>query len=139
MTKNFCLLPFISQEPYIIWLSFMVSLCETMIAPDFFFIFSKFWFSGLLGPKWAEILSHISHGFHLWYSCVGDNILSDSASQKLYVIWLWLLVHMCKKMISAMFFIFSKFWFYSWRIKLGTFQYTNVIPTNLMKNMFIAK
>ena len=83
--------------------------------------------------------NHISHGFRLWYSCVGDNILSDSASQKLYVIWLWLLVHMCKKMISAMFFIFSKFWFCSWRIKLGIFQYTNVIPTNLMKNMFTAK
>ena len=83
--------------------------------------------------------NHISHGFRLWYSCVGDNILSDSASQKLYVIWLWLLVHMWKKMISAMFFIFSKFWFCSWRIKLGIFQYTNVIPTNLMKNMFTAK
>ena len=39
---------FISQEPYIIWLSFMVHLCKMMIYRDALFIFSKFWFFGLL-------------------------------------------------------------------------------------------
>ena len=47
--KKFCLLCFISQESYILWLSFMVHLCEIMIFPGIFFSFSKFWFSGLLG------------------------------------------------------------------------------------------
>ena len=39
----------ISQEPYIIWLSFMVHMCKMIISPEVFFIFSKFWFFGLLG------------------------------------------------------------------------------------------
>ena len=36
----------ISQEPYIIWLSFMVHLWKMIISPGVFFFFSKFWFSG---------------------------------------------------------------------------------------------
>ena len=74
-----------------------------MTSPDAFFIFSKFWFSRLLGgwgvgwrggyragngPNWQKNLSH-------------------SASQELYLIWFWFLVHTCKKMISpAIFFLF---------------------------------
>ena len=38
----------ISQEPYIIWSSFLI-LCKVMISPGVFFIFSKFWFFRLLG------------------------------------------------------------------------------------------
>ena len=42
------------------------------------------------GPNWQKILSH-------------------SISQKLYLMWLWFLVHMCKMMISwAIFFQFFK-------------------------------
>ena len=41
----------ISQEPYIIWLSFIVHMCKMMISPVIFLNFSKFWFSGLSG-KW---------------------------------------------------------------------------------------
>ena len=37
----------ISQEPYVIWSSFMVHMCN--ISPGTFFIFSKFWFSRLWG------------------------------------------------------------------------------------------
>ena len=47
--KKFCLLGSISQKPCIIWLSFMVQICKMMIYPVDFFIFSKFWFSGLWG------------------------------------------------------------------------------------------
>ena len=61
VTKKFCLLHFISQEPYIIWLSFMVHLCKMMISPGVFFNFSQFWFSELLGPKWEKILSAMLH------------------------------------------------------------------------------
>ena len=47
--KNFCLLWSISQEPYTIWMLFIVHFCKMMVSPSVFFIFSKFWFSGLLG------------------------------------------------------------------------------------------
>ena len=46
--KKFCLSCCISKEPYIIWLAFMVHLCKPIISPGVFFIFSKFWFCGLL-------------------------------------------------------------------------------------------
>ena len=36
----------ISQEPYIIWLSFMLHICKLISSGVFFFNFSKFWFSG---------------------------------------------------------------------------------------------
>ena len=49
-----CLLHSISQEPYIIWLSFMLHLCKMIISPGLFFSFSKFWFFGLLGGKMAK-------------------------------------------------------------------------------------
>ena len=85
MTKKFCPLHSISQEPYITCLSFMVHLCKMIICPGDFFIFSSFWFLGLLGgkrgkngPKWQKILSatpYISgaiyhmifiYGTHVW-------------------------------------------------------------------------
>ena len=47
--KKFCLSCSISQEPFIIWLPFMVHMCQMIISPCNFFIFSKFWFFGLLG------------------------------------------------------------------------------------------
>ena len=38
----------VSQELYLIWLWFLVHMCKILIPPAifFFFIFSKFWFSG---------------------------------------------------------------------------------------------
>ena len=73
-----------------------------IISPGLFFIFSKFWFLGLLGgkraksdPNWQKILS------------------VDSISQEPYIIWLSFMVHICKMIISSgTFFIFSKFWFF---------------------------
>ena len=38
----------ISQEQYSAWSWFLGHLCKMMISPDLFFIFSKFWFFGLL-------------------------------------------------------------------------------------------
>ena len=76
--KKFCLLHSVSQEPYIIWLSFMVHLCKMiMFLGCFFFIFSKFWFLGLLGEKngkkWFKIpylRNYISYDCHLCYTCL---------------------------------------------------------------------
>ena len=74
MTKKFCLVRFISQELYIIWLSFMVHLCKMMISPGVFFHFFKIFDSmgcykgrggGCKGakncPKWEKILSTLLH------------------------------------------------------------------------------
>ena len=35
--KTFCLSHSISQEPYLIWLSFMVQMCKMIISPGVFF------------------------------------------------------------------------------------------------------
>ena len=62
--KIFCLSCFISQEPCIIWLSFMVHMCKIISAGVFFSYFQNFDFSGCYrgkraknGPKWQKILS----------------------------------------------------------------------------------
>ena len=59
--KRFCLLYSISQEPYIIWLSFVVDKCKMIISPGLFFLFFHFfkifvfWFlSGIKGKKMTQ-------------------------------------------------------------------------------------
>ena len=47
--KKICLSHSVSQEPYIIWLSFIVHLCQVMISPGDFLI------------KWQNILSVMLH------------------------------------------------------------------------------
>ena len=72
--KKFFLSHFISQEPYIIGLLFMVQMCK-MIYPAIFFVFQSFDFPGcwwgikkaINGLKWQKILSvafHISGSIH---------------------------------------------------------------------------
>ena len=109
MTKNCVTLRSVSQEPYIIWLSFMIHMYKMIISLGVFFIFSKFWFSGSLeewkGKKKAQNGKKFCQ-FHF-------------ISQEPYIIWSWFLVHMCKMMIfPAIFFIFSKFWFLKYDPKL---------------------
>ena len=77
--ENFFLSYSISQEPYIIWLSFMVHICKMIISPSVAFIFSKFWFlgssGGWKGKKQSKMtnnvcrvlyLNHKSYDCHLW-------------------------------------------------------------------------
>ena len=63
--KNFCMLHLISQEPYIIWLSFMIHTCKMIISPGFFSFFSKFWFFELLrewkGKKQSKMAKKFVH------------------------------------------------------------------------------
>ena len=107
MAKNVCLVHFISQEPYIKWLSFMVHLCKMMISPGVFFHFFKI--------------------FILWVVRVGEGVdvkgqkmvqndkklcLLCSISQESYIIWFSFMALMFKMIIPpGVFFIFSKFWF----------------------------
>ena len=101
--KKLFLLYSMSQEADIIWLWFLVHMCKMMSSPDAFFIFSKFWFSGLL---WGGVKGQ---KMALNYKKV---CLAYSLSQEPHLIWLSFLVHMCKMMIfPGIFFIFSKFWF----------------------------
>ena len=82
---KFFLSRFISQETYIIWLSFMVQLCKMIIPLGVFIIFSKFRLFGL----------------------------SRLVSQELYVTCFPFMIHLCKMIISPeVLFSFSKFWFF---------------------------
>ena len=96
--KKICLSRSISQEPYIISLLFMIHLCKKIISPSILSIFSKFWFSGLLGgrvkgqklvqndKKILSVALHISGSIITWSS---------------------FMVHMCKRIISpGIFYIF---------------------------------
>ena len=80
----------ISQEPYIIWLSFVVHMCKMIISLGVFFIFSKYLFfvllGGLKGKKWSKMTKKIC--------------LSGSISQEPYIIWLSFMVQMCKMIKS---------------------------------------
>ena len=74
----------ISQDPFIIWLSFVVRKCKIIKSPGLFFIFFKimiFWVvRRVKGQKMAQngkklcrafyLKSHISYDLHLWYTCV---------------------------------------------------------------------
>ena len=102
--KKFCLLCLVSQEPYVIWLSFMLHQCKMITTPVGFFIFSKFWFFGLLlGVKVQKMLQNDK-----------KLCLLHSISQEPHIIRLWFMVHICKMIISSgVFFHFFKiliFW-----------------------------
>ena len=77
--NKFCLLHFISQEPYIMWLSFMVHIFAIIISSLVLFIFPKIWFSGCTGckrakngPEWQKIVFFApylrNHTSYLWFS-----------------------------------------------------------------------
>ena len=85
--KQFCPSRLISQEPYIIWLSFSVHCYKMMISSGVSFIFSKLWFSGSIGGGWGKrakdgpgwknsachaqyLKNHTSYDCHLWCKCV---------------------------------------------------------------------
>ena len=80
----------ITQEPYIIWLSFMDHMCKMIISPGIFFQFFKFCFFGILrgkraknSPKWQIILSVVLD-------------ISETC-----IMWLSFMLHMCKMITSA--------------------------------------
>ena len=88
MVQKLCLPHFISQEPYIIWFSFMLHICKMIIPPGIFFYFHFFktlifWVvSGVKGQKIVQndkkfcpshtpyLGNHTSYDCHLRYTCV---------------------------------------------------------------------
>ena len=94
----------ISQKQYSIWSWGLVQLCKMMISWGVFFIFFEiFIFCAVRGGGggeggWQKIAQNEKQ---LHSSC--------TISQGQYSLWLWVLVHLCKMMISpGIFFIF--FW-----------------------------
>ena len=95
---------FISQEQYIIWLSFVVCLCKMIISPVVFSIFPNLIFQVLKGVKGKKTVQNDKK------FCP-----SRSISQEPDIIWLSFMVYMCIMMISPAFPFFSffcKFWYF---------------------------
>ena len=103
--KKLCLLHSICQEPYIMWLSFIVQMCKIkiVISPSVFFNFKILIFqvvSGLKGQKMAQNDKNFCL-LHLIF-------------QEPYIIWSSFMVHMMYKRIISpgiVFIFFSKFRF----------------------------
>ena len=134
ITKK-CLSRFISQEPHIMWLSFMVYLCKMMIPPSTFLHLSRP-ISQEQYSIWSWILLHlckmmISPGaffyfFKFWIFWILGRVKGQKVDQndkkfcqslfislEPYLIWLSFRVHLCKMIISpGIFLIFSKFLFF---------------------------
>ena len=88
--EKLCLSYSISQEPYIMWFSFMAHMCKMIISPGIFLIFSKFWFSRLLrGVKEQKIVQDDK-----------KFCLLCSISQEPYIIWSSFVVHKSNIIIS---------------------------------------
>ena len=103
--KKLCLSRSISHEPYIIWFSFLVHLCNVTISTGILCNFSKFWFSRLLKGQKIKGQKLVQNDKKFCLSC--------SISQEPYIVWLSFVVCKCKMIISSGFFvIFSKFWFF---------------------------
>ena len=86
--KKICLLQLISQDPYIIWLSFMVHLCKMIISSGAFFIFSKM----TQNDKKFCLSCLIYQEPYIMIVICGTQVYNDNISRHL--------------------FIFSKFWFF---------------------------
>ena len=77
--KKFCQPHFISQESFIIWLSFIVHIYKMIISSGLFFFFSNFWFSGPIGGggwKGKKMVQNDKRSVcsapycHLWCKCM---------------------------------------------------------------------
>ena len=104
MTKNYvCCTPCLSKHTS--YDCFLLHKFKMMTSPDAFHFFKIlfFWIVRGVEGKGQKMAQN------------EKKVLSNSVSQELYFIWLWLLVHMCKMMISpaiVLFSFFSKFWFF---------------------------
>ena len=93
----------ISQELYIIWLSFVVYKCKMIISPGLFFYFFKNLFLWVVRRvKGQKMVQNDKKNFVLCTLYLRNHI---------YIIWSWLMVHMCKRIISpGTFYIFFNFY-----------------------------
>ena len=118
MTKRFFLLCLVYQEPYIIWLSFMLHLFKMIVSPGIFSFFQKIFFlvSGVKGGKMVQMtkkfLSVALQILGVIRGCKREKLvqnakklcLGHSIFQETYIIWLSFMVEIWKMMISPGFF-----------------------------------
>ena len=103
--EKFCLSHLVSQEPYSIWLSFMVHLYKKIVSPGIFYIFFKILIFQVARGVKGQIM--VQNGkkicmFHL-------------LPQELHIMWLSFMVRLCKMIIlpgCCFFIIFSIFLFF---------------------------
>ena len=99
--KKFCSSHLISQEPNVIWFSFIVHTCKKMISLVVV-VFLPILIFGVNSEVKGQKMAQNNKIF----------CLSHSISQDLCLVLLWFLVHMCKMRSPASFLSFSKFWFF---------------------------
>ena len=95
MTKKI-LLHFISQEPYIVWLSFQVHFCKMMISPGVFYFYKILIFWVVRGgrskrvrnsSKWQKIISvalNISGTIHQMTVICGTQVWNANISRPFF-------------------------------------------------------
>ena len=94
--QKFCQPHSISQEPYIIWFSFMVEMCKIIKSPGIDFIFFKIlFFQVVRGVKRQKIVQNDQ-----------KFCLSYAMSQESYIIWSPFVLHKCKMISLRVYFIF---------------------------------
>ena len=98
--KKSCLLCSITQEPYIIWLSFVGHKCKMISLGIFFHFFKILIFQVDNGVKGQKIAQNDK-----------KFCLSYLVSQKPYIIWLSFVVHKCKMISPGIFSFFQNFEF----------------------------
>ena len=97
----------ISQEPYIIWLYFLVYVCKMIISWVVFYFFKILVFLVVLFWGWGGIKGQkmVQNDKTICLSC--------STFQEQYIWFSFMAACMCKMIISSgLFFSFSKFWFF---------------------------
>ena len=108
--KKLCLSHSISEYTYIIWSCFLLHKFKMMTSPDAFFIFSKFWLSGLLGgegvkraKKWPKVTKNsvslcILGTAHHMIAVFGTHMSNDVISRNFFFFF-----HFFKSLIFLVF------------------------------------
>ena len=99
--KN-CLSHSVSQEPYLIWLWFLVHMCKMVTSPDAFFIFSESWFGGLLGG-WGGWVNGKNDKKYVWLTLYLWNRTSYDCGFSLTCVKWWFLQQFFKILIFWVF------------------------------------
>ena len=108
--KKLCLSHSMSEYTYIIWSCFLLHKFKMMTSPDAFFIFSKFWLSGLLGgegvkraKKWPKVTKNsvslcILGTAHHMIAVFGTHVSNDDISRNFFFFF-----HFFKSLIFLVF------------------------------------
>ena len=83
--KKLCLSHTMSQEPYIIWLSFMVQMCKMIISPGVFFNFKILIFQVVKGLKGQKMAQNVKNFCLLHLMFQEPYIISSSFMVHMYI------------------------------------------------------